>query len=39
VSRRTSKAPFRRAEIRQTKDGKTVVLRGYFPLAETAKGR
>jgi len=32
-----AKARFRRAEVKETKDGKTVVLRGYFKLAEAAK--
>jgi len=34
-----AKARFRRAEVKETKDGKAVSLRGYFELTEVAKGR
>ena len=34
-----AKARFRRAEIKETKGGKPVSLRGYFELTEAAKGR
>ena len=33
------KARFRRAEVKETRDGKAVTLRGYFELTEAAKGR
>jgi hypothetical protein len=32
-----AKARFRRAEVKETRDGKAVTLRGYFKLAEAAK--
>jgi len=34
-----AKARFRRAEVKETKDGKAVSLRGYFELTETPTGR
>jgi hypothetical protein len=34
-----AKARFRRAEVKETRDGKAVSLRGYFELTEAAKGR
>ena len=34
VAARGAKARFRRAEVKETKDGKTVTLRGYFTLAD-----
>ena len=34
-----AKARFRRAEVKETKGGKTASLRGYFELTEAAKGR
>ena len=37
VAAKGAKARFRRAEVKETKDGKTAVLRGYFKLAEAAK--
>ena len=32
-----AKARFRRAEVKETKDGKTVVLRGYFELVDAPR--
>jgi hypothetical protein len=34
-----AKARFRRAEVKETRHGKAVTLRGYFELTEAAKGR
>ena len=32
-------ARFRRAEVKETRDGRAVSLRGYFELTEAGKGR
>jgi hypothetical protein len=34
VAAKGAKARFRRAEVKETKDGKAVILRGYFTLAD-----
>jgi len=39
VAAKGTKARFRRAEVKETKGGKTASLRGYFELTEAAKGR
>ena len=39
VAAKGAKARFRRADVKETKDGKTVVLRGYFTLADEHAGK
>jgi hypothetical protein len=39
VAAKGKDARFRRAEVKETRDGKAVSLRGYFELTEAAKGR
>ena len=34
---KSAKARFRRAEVKETRDGKTVTLRGYFTLTDATK--
>jgi hypothetical protein len=39
VAAKGAKARFRRAEVKETKDGKAVTLRGYFALADEHAGK